>query len=126
MDVEGITTGWPFSVGPKSFRMCKGSFVRLLRNGADMCNNSGRRILELQTSLALLNSSAPLPPHLTSIDHYGRQPFRHPALDVSQHLNHEVKDKIFTYNKLADLGFKYGLLAVVRWKPRKVSFAAPS
>ena len=118
--------GWLFSVGlPLDANFDMTEEMKATLSGrwheADDCDHSGRRILELQSSLALINSSAPLPLHLTSPDQYNRQPFRHPALDVSLRLDYEVKDKLVTHTKLANLGYRYGLLSVLRWKPRQVS-----
>ena len=40
-------------------------------------------------------------------------------------LNYEVKDNTATKRDLADLANKYGLLSVVRWKPKQVGFFFP-
>lgn len=84
----------------------------------------GRRIVSLQTSLALINSSQPTL-HMSgntsesSVDSYGRIPFTHPALSGLPNLASEAKDDILSISRLANLAERYGLDKVVRWKPKK-------
>lgn len=62
-------------------------------------------------------------------DEYGRVPFQHPALDGLRNLydddggtSEKTDDPRYLggQKQLADLADRYGLLSVVRWKPRKV------
>jgi len=77
----------------------------------------GKRIVDLQTSLALLNrtdGTFPPPP-----DTHQREPFRHPGIDLLPRLNHDAKEQFVNKSKMAHLADSLGLLSVVRWKPRK-------
>ncbi|KAL5117389.1 hypothetical protein ACEQ8H_004705 [Pleosporales sp. CAS-2024a] len=66
----------------------------------------GRRIVELQTSHALINSPQDAQPEY---DEYGRQPFRHPALNGLQGLSEEAESKVLDQVRLAQLAERYGL-----------------
>lgn len=76
-------------------------------------------IVHLQTSLALFHGSATTPFPETQ-DQYGREPFRHPALDGLAGVSEENKYQILNKKRMAQLADKYGLDSVVRWKPRSV------
>lgn len=88
---------------------------------ADAENVTGRRIVELQTSLALVHgtSAAAVLENFTP-DQYGREPFRHPALDRLQGLTEQSKSMIVDKRRIAQLAGKYGLDGVLRWKPKRV------
>ncbi|KAF2179877.1 hypothetical protein K469DRAFT_594156 [Zopfia rhizophila CBS 207.26] len=77
----------------------------------------GRRIVSLQTSLALLNSPQCLAP--PEMDSYGRMPYTHPALSGLPGLTHEAKDSILDKTRLAPIAERYGLDKVTRWKPQR-------
>jgi len=82
---------------------------------------TGKRIVDLQTSLALLNG----PKHSQSQptgtpDEYGRVPFEHPALRGLDGLTEKAKAAVLDKRRLAGLAEKYRLRGVIRWKPRKV------
>ncbi|OJD32961.1 rnase iii domain protein [Diplodia corticola] len=78
----------------------------------------GKRIVELQTSLALL--SMPKGPVAASKgDAYGREPFRHSQLAGFQNLSSRSKENVLSKNRLANLAREYGFEAVMRWKPKK-------
>ncbi|KAJ9640074.1 hypothetical protein H2199_006308 [Coniosporium tulheliwenetii] len=77
----------------------------------------GKRIVELQTSLALL--AAPKSPQPAWSDEYGRKPFQHPALDGLANLTENAKRATLDKRRLANLAQTYGLDGVVRWKPKK-------
>ena len=79
----------------------------------------GKGILELQISLALFHGSSGTPFPETQ-DGYGREPFRHPALDGLAGVSVESKSQMLNVKRTAQLGEKYGLDSVVRWKPRNV------
>jgi large subunit ribosomal protein L15 len=85
----------------------------------------GRRIIELQTSQALINSpqenqwprdSDDRPEN----DKYGRKPFLHPALSGLQGLSDEAESKVLDKARLSQLAERYGLDKVTRWKPKRV------
>jgi len=79
----------------------------------------GKRIVELQMSMALVNISRP-PTQKIGQDEYGRYPFDHPALDGLLNLTAPVKAEILDKRRLYALSDKYGLLPVLRWRPKKV------
>lgn len=81
--------------------------------------SAGKRIVELQTSLSLFHSASATPFPETK-DKYGREPFRHPALDGLAGVSLESRFKILDMARLAQLGEKYGLDTVIRWKPKEV------
>lgn len=80
----------------------------------------GRRIVELQTSLALVQSSSEslIPP---VNDPHGRTPFHHPSLQGVEALTQKAKDMVTDKKQLSGLATSYGLQGVIRWKPKKVS-----
>ena len=86
---------------------------------ADRLWLAGKRILELQISLALFHGSSATPFAETQ-DEYGREPFRHPALDGLAGLSVESKYQIFDVKRTARLAENYQLDSVVRWKPKNV------
>jgi large subunit ribosomal protein L15 len=53
-------------------------------------------------------------------DEYGRYPFDHPALNGLLNLTAPVKADILDKRRLYGLSDKYGLLQVLRWRPKKV------
>ncbi|KAJ8109424.1 hypothetical protein OPT61_g7473 [Boeremia exigua] len=84
----------------------------------------GRRIVELQTSQALINS-----PQVKSwprdasgepkVDNYGRRPFLHPALNGLEGLSNEAEQSVLDKTRLAQLAERYGLDKVTRWTPKR-------
>ena len=75
--------------------------------------------MELETSLALLHGSSVTPfPEMQ--DQYRRKPFQHPALEGLAGVSAESKDQVLNTTRTAQLASKYGLNAVLRWKPKKV------
>ncbi|KAF2021152.1 hypothetical protein BU24DRAFT_416819 [Aaosphaeria arxii CBS 175.79] len=77
----------------------------------------GRRIVSLQTSLALLSS--PQASKVPEADNFGRKPYTHVALDGLPGLTQEAKDSVLDKSRLAQIAQRYGLDKVTRWKPRK-------
>ncbi|KAK6440762.1 hypothetical protein LTR95_003012 [Oleoguttula sp. CCFEE 5521] len=77
----------------------------------------GKRILDLQTSLALLRS----PPPSSSSDTLDPHIFTHPALSTLNNLNPNTKASTLSPKRLAQLATGYGLKSVVRWKPRQTA-----
>jgi large subunit ribosomal protein L15 len=80
-------------------------------------SHEGRRIVELQTSQALLNSPQEAQP---TIDQYGRKPFQHPALNGLQGLSDEAESKVLDKARLSQIAERYDLDKVTRWKPKRV------
>jgi large subunit ribosomal protein L15 len=84
----------------------------------------GRRIVELQTSQALINSpqnhQRPRNGKGKLVDEYGREPFLHPALNGLQGLTEEAEGKVLDKTRLAQIAERYGLDRVTRWKPKRV------
>ncbi|KAL9067705.1 MAG: hypothetical protein Q9161_006697 [Pseudevernia consocians] len=95
------------------------SFDHGRRGFNDRLTYLGRRIVELQTSLTLLHASSVTPSPETQ-DQYGREPFRHPALDGLAGVSVESKCHILKMARTAQLGEKYGLDTVIRWKPKRM------
>ncbi|CAK4017745.1 related to RNase III domain [Lecanosticta acicola] len=73
----------------------------------------GKRIVDLQTSLALL--SMPSPPVSLPSDHV----FRHPSLEGADNITAFTKAQVLDKRRLADLARKFGIQRVIRWKPRR-------
>lgn len=82
----------------------------------------GKRIVELQASLALITTgltsrSTPLEPQP---DSYGRIASPHPALEGVEALTDKSRRGILDTDRIGNLGNQYGLTRVVRWKPKNV------
>lgn len=86
----------------------------------------GRRIISLQTSLALISSPGSGTLEAAQPDPYRREPFRHPALDGLSGLTHDTKDSVLSKQRLSNLAKRYGLDGVTRWKPKQVRYAPES
>jgi len=82
----------------------------------------GRKIVELEGTLALLDS--PKPKGWESMksrtDDYGRKPFMHPQTVPALLVSTEAKKQMMDVKRLAQLAEKYGAREVVRWSPRLV------
>ncbi|CAK1365591.1 hypothetical protein CB0940_09911 [Cercospora beticola] len=74
----------------------------------------GKRILDLQCSLALLN--APVPSNLAELP--SNEVFKHSALEGLENITPFNKTTILHKSRLSALASQYGLDKVVRWKPR--------
>lgn len=83
---------------------------------------TGRRIISLQTSLALLSSPQGTP--APKFDQYGREPFTHPALEGLRGLTPEAKETVLDKTRLAQIAQRYNLDKVIRWKPKRVCLEA--
>lgn len=79
----------------------------------------GRRIISLQTSLALINGPQATLVDPNQEDEYGRKPFTHPALNGLQGLTSEAKHNVLNRARLAGVAKRYGIDLVTRWKPAK-------
>lgn len=82
-------------------------------------NRSGKRIVQLQASLALVQDAGRFAKK-TPEDPFGRKPFTHQALDGLNNLSSNTKNFLTSKTKLSELAQKYELQKVVRWSPRKV------
>ncbi|KAJ5947893.1 hypothetical protein N7466_000908 [Penicillium verhagenii] len=78
----------------------------------------GKRIVQLQTSLALAQS-AKITTDAPKADQHGRVPFSHPALEGLGNLSSTTKSFLTDRTKMAELARKYEMQKVVRWEPRK-------
>ena len=87
---------------------------------------AGRRIIELQTSLALLHGPSSARP-VSTADEFGRMPFQHAALEGLDGLStgENAKYRFLNRDRLAQLAESYGLDGVVRWKPKNVCYLPP-
>ncbi|KAK5133918.1 hypothetical protein LTR08_007147 [Meristemomyces frigidus] len=83
----------------------------------------GKRILDLQTSLALLNSPAPPSAPSTRLSTTNHPPskyiFTHPALTTIENITPFAKSTTLSASRLAKVAQSYGLDKVVRWQPKK-------
>jgi large subunit ribosomal protein L15 len=81
----------------------------------------GKRILELQTSLALLstgksiNKDIPLDPYARF-----RRPFQHPSLDGAEALLGGAASYFLHHKAISALAVGYGIPEIVRWWPKMV------
>jgi large subunit ribosomal protein L15 len=80
----------------------------------------GKRIVDLQTSMALV-ASPESPFKEQNPDGYGRVPFQHPQLSGLSNLSEATKAEVLSKQRMAQLAGKYGITGVLRWKPKKVS-----
>ncbi|KAF2207153.1 hypothetical protein CERZMDRAFT_51585 [Cercospora zeae-maydis SCOH1-5] len=74
----------------------------------------GKRILDLQCSLALL--SAPIPLHTAELP--SDEVFKHAALKGLENITPFNKTTVLRKDRLSALASRHGLDKVVRWKPR--------
>ncbi|KAJ5089133.1 hypothetical protein N7532_007817 [Penicillium argentinense] len=76
----------------------------------------GKRIVQLQASLALVQNPEAVPS--TQPDEFGRKPFEHEALNGLQNLSPRTKSALTDRTKLAELAQKYQMHNIIRWNPR--------
>lgn len=89
--------------------------------GKTLNQSLGKRIVELQTSLALL--SAPQEGGASSAhlaDEHGRIPFEHAAYTGLENLTDAARSQAVDKQRLSRLAHRYGMGSVMRWKPKKV------
>ncbi|KAI9722911.1 MAG: hypothetical protein M1812_001359 [Candelaria pacifica] len=81
----------------------------------------GKRIVDLESSLAIVNSPMSTRQSIIrpSEDPYGRKPFKHVALDGLANLTEYTRYQTLDIKRLAQLAERYGLTSVIRWKPKK-------
>lgn len=81
---------------------------------------AGKRIVELQTSLAIITSESSSGQAQSKEDAYGRMPFKHPALEGIEQLTEKSMSSVLDINRMASLAHSYGLDRALRWKPKNV------
>lgn len=84
----------------------------------------GRRIVELQTSQALIQAPQEneWPRDDNGIplnDEFGRKPYLHPALNGLPGLTAEAEGLVLNKTRLSQIAERYGLDKVTRWKPKR-------
>ena len=77
-------------------------------------------MVDLQTSLALLNRSDGTFVDPPDGHEHERQPFRHPGVDLLPRLSEQSRREWADNGRMATLASNLGLLDVLRWKPRQV------
>ncbi|KAK5937211.1 hypothetical protein PMZ80_010511 [Knufia obscura] len=96
------------------------SFDHARRGFNDRMAFLGRQIVELQTSLGLLNNVDANGYMSNSQDAYGRQPFHHPSIENVEVLNGGGKQFFLHHKQISGVAARYGLPEVVRWQPKDV------
>jgi large subunit ribosomal protein L15 len=100
------------------------SFDQGRRGFNDRLTYLGRRIVELQASLALVVAPES-PSSYHEADAHGRVPFTHPQLAGLANVSENYKASLLSKNRLSQLADHYGIPEVLRWKPRKVCTHPP-
>lgn len=90
------------------------SFDHARRGFNDRLAFLGKRIVDLQTSIALLNA----PPTPRAIPPKN-QVFRHAALEGLENITAFARTNVLEKTRLARLASSYGVEKAVRWKPKK-------
>ncbi|ESZ96242.1 hypothetical protein SBOR_3400 [Sclerotinia borealis F-4128] len=93
------------------------SFDQGRRGFNDRLAYFGRRILNLQTSLVLLQSPVATQTQLPQ-NTDDREQFSHPALDGLPNLTNVKVDEILSKERLASLGTQMNMRDIIRWEPR--------
>ena len=91
----------------------------------DILSNLGRRILNLQTTLALLHSPIATKTQSLPDPNDDREPYTHPALEGLANLTDVPIGEVLTRKRLAGLATQVGMREILRWKPRLVSRLIP-
>lgn len=78
----------------------------------------GRRIINLQMTLALLHSPLTTKAESSPDSLDDRVPFTHPALEGLTNLSEVQLSEVLTKSRLARLATQMGISDVIRWKPR--------
>lgn len=84
---------------------------------------TGRRILNLQTNLALLHSPTATKTQSLPNPSDDRIPFTHPALGGLANLSDVPLGEVLSKWRLADLATAVGMREIVRWEPKNVRIA---
>jgi len=90
------------------------SFDHARRGFNDRLAFFGKRLIDLETSKALLNA-----PQAPSTKPPAKEVFRHPALEGIENLTSFAKNNILDKGRLAQLASSYGFDKVTRWVPKK-------
>ncbi|KAB8360793.1 hypothetical protein FH972_024527 [Carpinus fangiana] len=80
----------------------------------------GKRIVELQTSLALIDAPKVTGASSAAVDSFARTPYRHPSLSNIESMRKDTKSELLSKVRLSQLANRYGLADVIRWKPKQV------
>jgi large subunit ribosomal protein L15 len=80
----------------------------------------GKRLVESETSMALV-ANAVTSGSKAEPDEFGRVPFQHPQLNGVETLVETTVESKLSKFALYALANKYGIPAVLRWKPKLVS-----
>jgi large subunit ribosomal protein L15 len=99
------------------------SFDHARRGFNDKLAFLGKTLCNVQCSLALIEQPA-RPEDLEKIKSNSRKQFAHPAMRGVHNVSDFAKNQTLDKERLASLARQYGLDAVVRWKPRNVSFCS--
>ena len=76
--------------------------------------------MNLQTTVALLNSETATQTQSPPSPSDDREPFAHPALDALANLTDASIREVLTRSRLAQLASQMGMREILRWKPRMV------
>ncbi|KAL5335797.1 ribonuclease-III-like-domain-containing protein [Aspergillus crustosus] len=79
----------------------------------------GKRIVQLQASLALAQSPTETYGAVAP-DPFGRTPFTHPALEGLDNLSSSTKKFLTNKSRLAEIARRHDVPRVLRWRPKKV------
>lgn len=90
------------------------SFDHARRGFNDRLAFLGKRIVDFQTSIALLNS-----PPTPGLQPPPQDVYQHAALQGLESLTSFTKQTVLEKSRLARLAKSYGIDKVVRWKPKK-------
>jgi len=82
---------------------------------------AGRRILNLQTNLALLVSPTATKTQSLPNPSDDRTPFTHPALEGLANLTDVPLAEVLSKRRLAGLAQSIGMQEIMRWTPKDVS-----
>ncbi|CCU79081.1 RNase III domain-containing protein [Blumeria hordei DH14] len=96
------------------------SFEQGARGFNDRLAFLGRRLINLQTDLALVSSEPPEKSSNSMCTPDGRTPFEHPSLVGLPNLVNLPRSDVLTVEKIASLATSMGMRNVVRWHPRLI------
>jgi large subunit ribosomal protein L15 len=84
---------------------------------------TGRRILNVQTNLALLHSPTATNTQSLPNPNDDREPFRHPALEGLANLTDVSLRDVLAKSRIAGLATAMGMREIIRWTPKDVRIA---
>ncbi|PQE24132.1 RNAse III domain protein [Rutstroemia sp. NJR-2017a BVV2] len=91
------------------------SFDQGRRGFNDRLAYLGRRVVNMQTSLALLQSPVPVKAEESQDE---REPYTHPALEGLPNLSNTSLEHSLGKKRLASLASQMGMVDIIRWVPR--------